>query len=203
MKASRRSCSACSPPPRPARCTPTRSRPSPYRSTRTSRRRGQSTTRANRTGANPGRPSIVSPPRLFPPACRLADFVASPVLHPRDHHPAPAPPPFAVIHPRPNRSARSWDDYSVTISASHTDENVMFEIEDLHTGVEGYRNDAMSLHLFPQVPPDHLPPACPPAAATSSALFLAPGLVCFGSCLTRHATGHSPSRPTACRGRRR
>jgi hypothetical protein len=38
----------------------------------------------------------------------------------------------------------------VTISDSHCDENViMFELEDLHPGTEGYRNDAMSLHLFP------------------------------------------------------
>jgi hypothetical protein len=47
----------------------------------------------------------------------------------------------------------SWDDYSVNISASHIDENIMFEVVDLHTGTEGYRTDAMSLHLFPQAIP--------------------------------------------------
>eukprot|EP01044_Picomonas_judraskeda_P001185 COSAG03_NODE_65_length_15137_cov_3.350446_7_plen_940_part_00 len=49
----------------------------------------------------------------------------------------------------------SWDDYSVTIDASHTEENLMFEVESLNQGVEGYRLDALSLHLFPQAIPSN------------------------------------------------
>ena len=55
------------------------------------------------------------------------------------------------------RAARSWVDYSVTIDASHIDENLMFEVEDLEPDTEGYRLDALSVHLFPQsIPSDRV-----------------------------------------------
>jgi hypothetical protein len=54
-------------------------------------------------------------------------------------------------------SPHSWNDYSVTIDASHTDENLMIEVEDLHPDTEGYRLDALSVHLFPQsIPSDRV-----------------------------------------------
>lgn len=51
----------------------------------------------------------------------------------------------------------SWDDYSVIIDAAHTDENLMFEVEDLNPDIEGYSLDKLSLHLFPQsIPSDRV-----------------------------------------------
>ena len=45
----------------------------------------------------------------------------------------------------------------MTIDASHTDENLMIEVEDLHPDTEGYRLDALSVHLFPQsIPSDRV-----------------------------------------------
>ena len=42
----------------------------------------------------------------------------------------------------------SWHDYYVDVDVNHTHNNLLIEVEDLNPDVEGYKNDALSLHLF-------------------------------------------------------